>query len=156
MKRKKHIRRILVLLVVCLLVWTVFPRSFSWLIPQRVVDGGKEIQSETEWIASSSFGMDQASLDAFSDLQNEMAPFHFLADPTTLILFLHQPREPVKVKIDYFQEGGSSTGHCGTTLLWDGQILWVNWLGSHYLGYWPTSQPDMDAAMQQLAEQYGS
>ena len=156
MKRTKYLRRILILLVVCLLVWTVFPRSFSWVIPQRVVNRGKEIQGETEFIASSSFGMDQASLDAFSALQNAMGTAHFLADPTTLIPFLHQPRGPVKVKIDYFQEGGSPTGHRGTTLLWDGQILWVNWLGSHYLGYRPISQSDVDAAMQQLAEQYGS
>ena len=65
-----------------------------------------------------SFGIDQEVLDAFYDLHSEMEGVRFLADPLTLLPFLHQPREPVKVKIDYFQEGCSSTGDCQTTLLW--------------------------------------
>ena len=63
-----------------------------------------EICAETEFTASLSFGIDQEVLDAFYDLHSEMEGVRFLADPLTLLPFLHQPREPVKVKIDYFQE----------------------------------------------------
>ena len=153
MKINKRVRRILLLLVACLLVWTVFPRPFSWLIPKRMVTDGRGIQAETEVTASFSFGMDEG---AFHDLHREMEGIHFLAVPSTLLPVLHQPREPVQVKINYFHEGGAATSHCGTTLLWDGQILWVNFLGTHYLGYWPTSGESVDAAMQRLVEQYGS
>ncbi|WP_157954695.1 hypothetical protein [Clostridium phoceensis] len=93
-------------------------------------------------------------MDAFYDLHSEMEGVRFLADPLTLLPFLHQPREPVKVKIDYFQEGCSSTGDCQTTLLWDGTTLWVNWLGGHYLGYRPTDPAGFEAAIQRLALEY--
>ena len=102
---KKNSKRFLLLLIVCLLVWTVFPRPFAWIIPQRMVNvSGErpEICAETEFTASLSFGIDQEVLDAFYDLHSEMEGVRFLADPLTLLPFLHQPREPVKVKIDYF------------------------------------------------------
>ena len=35
---KKNAKRFLLLLIVCLLVWTVFPRPFAWIIPQRMVN----------------------------------------------------------------------------------------------------------------------
>ena len=108
---KKNAKRFLLLLIVCLLVWTVFPRPFAWIIPQRMVNvSGErpEICAETEFTASLSFGIDQEVLDAFYDLHSEMEGVRFLADPLSLLPFLHQPREPVKVKIDYFQEGCSS------------------------------------------------
>lgn len=155
---KKNAKRFLLLLIVCLLVWTVFPRPFAWIIPQRMVNvSGErpEICAETEFTASLSFGIDQEVLDAFYDLHSEMEGVRFLADPLSLLPFLHQPREPVKVKIDYFQEGCSSTGDCQTTLLWDGTTLWVNWLGGHYLGYRPTDPAGFEAAIQQLALEYG-
>ena len=78
------------------------------------------------------------------------------AVPTTLLPFLHQPRNPVMVKIDYYDETGFSGGHSATTLLWDGHILWVNWLGSHYLGYVPIMGGDVDPSMLRLAGKYGS
>ena len=72
----------------------------------------------------------------------------------TSILLVNDSDEPVKVKIDYFQEGCSSTGDCQTTLLWDGTTLWVNWLGGHYLGYRPTDPAGFEAAIQRLALEY--
>lgn len=153
---KKRIKRILVLLVACLLIWTVFPRPFSWIIPQRMVAGGHDFRADAELSATMDFSADQEELDAFSDLRTELERVWFWAVPTTLIPFLHQPRDPVKVKIDYYDETGFSGGHSTTTLLWDGQILWVNWLGSHYLGYVPIMGGDVDASMQRLAETYGS
>ena len=41
------------------------------------------------------------------------------------------------------------------TLLWDGETLWVNWLGSHYLGYRSTNPTEFEAAIQRLAREYG-
>ena len=73
---KKNAKRFLLLLIVCLLVWTVFPRPFAWIIPQRMVNvSGErpEICAETEFTASLSFGIDQEVLDAFYDLHSEKA-----------------------------------------------------------------------------------
>ena len=75
--------------------------------------------------------------------------------PSPSLPILCQPQEPVQVKIDYFQEGCSSTSNCRTTLLWDGDTLWVNWLGGHYLGYWPTDPAEFEAAIQRLTLEYG-
>ncbi len=41
------------------------------------------------------------------------------------------------------------------TLLWDGETLWVNWLGNHYLGYRSTNPTEFEAAIQRLAREYG-
>ena len=116
---------------------------------------GAEIRAETEFTASLSFGIDQEVLDAFYDLHCEMESVRFLADPLSLLPILCQPQEPIQVKIDYFQEGCSSTSNCRTTLLWDGDTLWVNWLGGHYLGYWPTDPAEFEAAIQRLTLEYG-
>lgn len=152
---KKIGKRILVLLIACLLIWTVFPRPFSWLIPQRMVNGGQDFRAHAELSAVMDFSAAQEEVDAFSDLGKELEGVWFWAVPTTLLPFLHQPRNPAKVKIDYYDETGFSGGHSATTLLWDGHILWVNWLGSHYLGYVPVMGGDVDGSMQQLAEKYG-
>ena len=149
---KKTVRRVLWVLLALVLVWTLFPRPFSWLLPQWEADGG-DIPAETELIASFSFGMPQ---DAYDALKTEMEGFRFLADPFTLLPFLHQPQGPVQVKIRYFREGGGFSGnHCETTLLWNGETLWVNWLGSHYLGYRSTNHTEFEAAIQRLALEYG-
>lgn len=149
---KKTVRRVLWVLLALVLVWTLFPRPFSWLLPQWEADGG-DIPAETELIASFSFGMPQ---DAYDALKTEMEGFWFLGDPFTLLPFLHQPQGPVQVKIHYFREGGGFSGnHCETTLLWDGETLWVNWLGSHYLGYRSTNPTEFEAAIQRLAREYG-
>ena len=155
---KKTIRRILLVLLILLLLWIFFPRPFQWILPQRMVRApgeGAEIRAETEFTASRSFGIDQEVLDAFYDLHCEMESVRFLADPLSLLPILCQPQEPVQVKIDYFQEGCSSTSNCRTTLLWDGDTLWVNWLGGHYLGYWPTDPAEFEAAIQRLTLEYG-
>jgi hypothetical protein len=155
---KKTIRRILLVLLILLLVWIFFPRPFQWILPQRMVRSpgeGTEIRAETEFTASLSFGIDQDVLNAFYDLHREMERVRFLADPLSLLPILCQPQEPVQVKIDYFQEGCSSTSNCRTTLLWDGDTLWVNWLGSHYLGYRPTDPAGFEAAIQRLTLEYG-
>ena len=44
---KKNAKRFLLLLIVCLLVWTVFPRPFAWIIPQRMVNYFQEGCSST-------------------------------------------------------------------------------------------------------------
>ena len=155
---KKTIRRILLVLLILLLGWIFFPRPFQWILPQRMVRSpgeGTEIRAETEFTASLSFGIDQDVLNAFYDLHREMERVRFLADPLSLLPVLHQPREPVQVKIDYFQEGCSSTSNCRTTLLWDGDTLSVNWLGGHYLGYRPTDPAEFEAAIQRLTLEYG-
>ena len=117
-----------------------------------MVEGG-DIPAETELIASFSFDMPQ---DAYDTLKRVMEGFWFLGDPFTLLPFLHQPQGPVQVKIRYFREGGGFSGnHCETTLLWDGETLWVNWLGNHYLGYRSTNPTEFEAAIQRLAREYG-
>lgn len=78
----------------------------------------------------------------------------FLADPLSLLPFLHQPREPVKVK-SITPGGLFFHWRRQTTLLWDGTTLWVNWLGGHYLGYRPTDPAGFEAAIQRLALEYG-
>ena len=149
---KKTVRRVLWVLLALVLVWTLFPRPFSWLLPQWEADGG-DIPAETELIASFSFGMPQ---DAYDALKREMEGFWFLGDPFTLLPFLHQPQGPVQVKIHYFREGGGFSGnHCGTTLLWDGDTLWAAWLDNYYWGVCPIDSAGVDAAFHRLAQEYG-
>ena len=150
---KKTVRRVLWGLLALVLVWTLFPRPFSGTLPPWTVRGGKTIPAETKFTAGLSFSEPQ---DAYDALKREMAGFRFLCDPFTLLPFLHQPQGPVQVKISYFQEGGGLSGNpCETTLLWDGETLWVNWLGSHYLGYRSTNPTEFEAAIQRLSLEYG-
>ena len=150
---KKTLRRVLWALLALVLVWTLFPRPFSGTLPPWTVRGGKTIPAETKFTAGLSFSEPQ---DAYDALKREMAGFRFLCDPFTLLPLLHQPQGPVQVKVHYFQEGGGLSGNpCETTLLWDGETLWVNWLGSHYLGYRSTNPTEFEAAIQRLAREYG-
>ena len=150
---KKTVRRVLWGLLALVLVWTLFPRPFSGTLPPWTVRGGKTIPAETKFTAGLSFSEPQ---DAYDALKREMAGFRFLCDPFTLLPLLHQPQGPVQVKVHYFQEGGGLSGNpCETTLLWDGETLWVNWLGSHYLGYRSTNPTEFEAAIQRLAREYG-
>ena len=151
--KKKTLRRVLWVLLALVLVWTLFPRPFAGTLPPWTVRGGEAIPAETEFTAGLSFSMPQ---DAYDALKREMEGFRFLGDPFTLLPLLHQPQGPVQVKIYYFQEGGGLSGNpCETTLLWDGETLWVNWLGSHYLGYRSTNPTEFEAAIQRLAREYG-
>ena len=150
---KKTVRRVLWALLALVLARTLFPRSFAGTLPPWTVRGGKTIPAETEFTAGLSFSMPQ---DAYDALKTEMEGFRFLGDPFTLLPFRHQPQGPVQVKIYYFQEGGGLSGNpCETTLLWDGETLCVNWLGSHYLGYRSTNPTEFEAAIQRLAREYG-
>ena len=150
---KKTVRRVLWGLLALVLVWTLFPRPFAGTLPPWTVRGGETIPAETEFTAGLSFSEPQ---DAYDALKREMEGFRFLGDPFTLLPLLHQPQGPVQVKVHYFQEGGGLSGNpCETTLLWDGDTLWVAWLDNYYWGFYPIDSAGVDAAFHRLAQEYG-
>lgn len=148
---KKSTKIFILVVLAAALICTLFPKDFEGIIPGYFAKPSKSRPAGTIQIeACLSFSADPSS---YSDLHVKMRDFTFFCDPLTLIPFLHQPDDPVAVRIDHSVIDCDGTGS-NTALLWDGEILWVSRFFNHYFGYRPLQTEEFQSAMESYVTKY--